>query len=139
MRKLKDPPANSLYPTSYLQKHLHLQSFCHWSVSQSRTTHTFRQTALHSSHTASRVDSHQAEQAHNEFEELHTYSKVIYFISPIKGSDKIVARHCKSISLTRYSSHQDLQIAKLIPQGSHTEPLSKEFKEGLISHKNVCL
>lgn len=30
-------------------------------------------------------------------------------------------------------------MAKLIPQGSHAEPLSIEFKEGLISHKNVCL
>lgn len=63
-------------------------------------THTRRQTALHSSHTPGHVDSRRAEQAHNEFEELHTYSKVIYFISLIKGSDKIVARHCKSISFT---------------------------------------
>lgn len=45
----------------------------------------------HSSHTAGHVDSHEAERARNEFEELHTYSKVIYFISPIKVSDKIVA------------------------------------------------
>lgn len=41
------------------------------------------------------VDSGQAEQAHNEFEKLHTYGKVVYFIRPIKGSDKIVAWHCK--------------------------------------------
>lgn len=42
------------------------------------------------------VDSGHAELAHNEFEKLHTYGEVIYFISPIKGSDKIVAWHCRS-------------------------------------------
>lgn len=41
------------------------------------------------------VDSGPAEQAHNEFEKLHTYGEVVYFIRPIKGSDKIVAWHCK--------------------------------------------
>lgn len=96
-RRLKDPPTTRLCCTLHLQKHLHLISAY---VSRSWTTHTFRQTAVHSSHTPSHVDSHQAELAHNEFEELHTYSKVIYFISPIKGSDKIVAQHCKSISLS---------------------------------------
>lgn len=104
-----------------------------------RCTHIREQTALYSSHTPSRVDSQRAEQAHNVLEELHTYSKVIYFISPIKGSDKIVALHCKSISLS-HSSQEDLQMAKLISQGSHALPLSMELKKGgLVTHKLVCL
>lgn len=56
------------------------------------------------------VDSGRPEQAHNEFEKLHTYGEVVYFIRPIKGSDKIVAWHCKghqaAIHLTEIYKYQ---------------------------------
>lgn len=57
------------------------------------------------------VDSGQPVQAHNEFEKLHTYGKVIYFISPIKGGDKIVAWHCGS-------HHAAIHLAEIYKQQS---------------------
>ena len=132
--------AHWVYSTPLVQNHPGLLSAPQECVMTVDQTHTRQQTARHSSHPRGHVDSHRAEPAHNEFEELHTYSKVIYFIRPIKGSDKIVALHCKSISRSPlFISHQDLQMAKLITQGRRTGPLSVEFEKGLISHKNLCL
>lgn len=95
-----DPPASCLFSTAHLQKHPHPIILLLECVTVMYDTYCISADSLYSSHTLSHVNSHKAEQAHNEFEQLHTYSKVIYFISPIKGSDNIVARHCKSISPT---------------------------------------
>lgn len=82
--ELKRPAVTTASPADSFQRRLHL--VCH---QQQTRAHTHA------------IDS---PLAINDFEEVLTYSKVIYFISPMEGSDKIAAWHCKSIGLARDSS-----------------------------------